>query len=68
MKKVTVIISGAPPGQNLRDIEVPSGATAGDILQMLDLDPYWTVSREGSHQHFALEEEIEGHILRVSPQ
>ena len=73
MKPATVLISGRPPGENLKDIEVPSGATALDVLTAVGLDRNWTLSREGTNQSFALEEECyaaidEGCKLRATPQ
>lgn len=56
MKKATVLIAGAGE-DNLRDIEVPVGASAGDVLDALNLDGY-ILSRADSSQTFAKEEEI----------
>lgn len=71
MKNLTVLISGAPEGQNLRDLEIDPGTSAGDVLQALDLDGY-LLSRQGSAQTLAAEETIydtvsNGDKLRATP-
>ncbi|REJ71275.1 MAG: hypothetical protein DWQ34_00910 [Planctomycetota bacterium] len=71
MKTAAVIISGAPAGDNLRDIDVPPGSSAGDVLRTLDLNGY-LLSKEGSAQAFAAEEDIyaaiqSGDKLRATP-
>jgi hypothetical protein len=71
MKNLTVLISGAPEGDNLRDLEIESGTTAGDVLKALNLRGY-LLSQEGSAQAFAAEEQIydqvaDGTKLRATP-
>ena len=57
MRTATVLISGLPEGQNIRDIEVQPATTAGDVLRALNLTGY-LLSEEGSNQHLAAEEDI----------
>jgi hypothetical protein len=57
MKTLAVIISGAPGSDNIREVELQPGTTAGDVLRALGLRDY-LLSREGSGQHFAENEEI----------
>ncbi|MHB8860948.1 MAG: hypothetical protein ACYC6N_00990 [Pirellulaceae bacterium] len=71
MKNLTVLISGAPDGHNLRDVEIEPGTSAGDVMRALDLREY-LLSREGSAQAFAAEEPIydqiqSGEKLRATP-
>lgn len=71
-KNVAVLISGAPDGDNLKDVELPPGSTAGDVLQAIGLADGYLLSREGSSQPFAAEETIydsvpEGGKLRATP-
>lgn len=71
MKTAAVVISGLPAGQNVREIEVRPGTTAGDVLRALNLNGY-LLSREGSAQAFAAEEGIyeaisDGQKLRCTP-
>jgi hypothetical protein len=71
MKKLAVVISGLPAEKNFREIEVQPGSTAGDVLRALSLTGY-LLSREGSAQAFANEEEIypvveSGSKLRATP-
>lgn len=73
MKTLAVIISGAPSGDNVREVELERGTTAGDVLRALGLRNY-LLSREGSGsgQNFAETEEIydavsDGAKLRAVP-
>ena len=71
MKTAAVIVSGAPAGDNLREIEIEPGTSAGDVLRALDLNGY-LLSREGSAQAYAAEEDIysaieSGDKLRATP-
>lgn len=71
MKTVVVVISGLPSGENVRETEIQPGTTAGDVLKALNLHGY-LLSREGSSQAFAAEENIydavsEGEKLRSVP-
>jgi hypothetical protein len=61
MKTVAVIISGAPAGENLREVDIEPGTSAGDVLRALNLTGY-ILSREGSAQAFAAEEDIYGAV------
>lgn len=74
MKSAAVVISGAPEGDNIRDVEIQPGTTAGDLLRALNLSGY-LLSREGSGQHFAEPEDIYSAIessgftkFRATPQ
>lgn len=72
MKTVSVIISGQGE-DNIREVDLSPGSTAGDVLRALNLPESYLVSREGTAQPFALEEEIyaavpEGAKLRCVPQ
>lgn len=71
MKNLTVLISGAPEGQNLRDIQIDPGTVSRDVLDSLHLEGY-LLSREGSAQTLAAEENIydtvsDGDKLRATP-
>ena len=71
MKNITVILSGAPEGQNIRELQLEPGSTCGDVLRALGLSNY-LLSREGSAQKFADEEELYGVVedgmkLRATP-
>lgn len=71
MKTAAVIISGAPSGDNLRELELQAGTSAGDVLRALNLNGY-LLSKEGSAQAFAAEEDIYGALadgdkLRATP-
>lgn len=71
MKSLTVLISGAPQGDNLKDLEIESGTTAGDVLRALNLRGF-LLSRAESAQAFSEEECIwhhvnEGDKLRATP-
>src|SRR5262245_1181018 len=70
MKTLAVIISGAA-GNNLREIEIQPGSSAGDALRALGLTDY-LLSKEGSAQAYAVEEDIyaavnDGDKLRATP-
>jgi hypothetical protein len=72
MKRIAVIISGVPEDRSLRELEIQAGTTAGDVLRSLGLDGQYLLSREGSAQAFANEEEIyevvpDGGKLRCTP-
>lgn len=71
MKTAAIIISGLPAGDNLRELEIQAGTNAGDVLRALNLNGY-LLSREGSAQAFAAEEDLYGAIsdgdkLRATP-
>lgn len=71
MKTVVVIVSGRPAPGNIQEIDIQPGTTAGDVLNSLNLNGY-LLSREGSAQAFAAEEEIysvieDGQKLRCTP-
>lgn len=71
MKQIAVIISGAS-GDNVKDVTLPPGATAGDVLQAIGLGEDFLLSREGSSQVFSREEDVydavpEGGKLRATP-
>lgn len=71
MKTAVVIVSGAPRSDNLREIEIQPGTSAGDVLRALNLTGY-LLSKEGSAQAFAEEEDIysainDGDKLRATP-
>lgn len=71
MKTAAVIISGAPTGDNLREVEIQPGTNAGDVLRALNL-PGYLLSKEGSAQAYAAEEDLYGSItngdkLRATP-
>lgn len=72
MKSLAIVISGAPADRNFREIEIQPGTTAGDVLRAVGLTGY-LLSREGSGQHYAAEEELypvveSGMKLRATPQ
>lgn len=71
MKNCIVVISGAPPGDNVKEIELQPGSTAQDALRAMGLDSY-VLSREGSGHAFAAEEDLfaqveDGQKLRATP-
>lgn len=72
MKRAVVIVSGVPIGENMREVEIPRGATAGDVLRSLNLQGY-LLSNEGTLAYFADDECVydkvaEGGKLRASPR
>jgi hypothetical protein len=71
MKRLAIIVSGAPPEQQLREVSVEPGVVAADVLRGLNLAGY-LLSKEGSAQFFAAEEPIydavnDGDKLRATP-
>jgi len=71
MKTVSVIVSGVASGENVQEATIEPGVTAGRLLEKLGLNEY-VLSREGSGQAYAENEEIYGSVveggkLRATP-
>lgn len=71
MKTISVIISGLPQGENIRELEIQPGTSACDLTRALNLEGY-LISKENSSQKFANEEESypvveDGAKLRATP-
>jgi hypothetical protein len=72
MKVCAVVISGAAPGENVKELEIRPGSTAGDALRALGLGDGYVLSKEGSGHGFAAEEDLfaqveDGQKLRATP-
>ena len=72
MKNCTVIISGVPEANKLREVELQPGTTSGDVLKALGLSGY-LLGRESSGHYYAHDEEIyasveDGSKLRATLQ
>ena len=70
-KKLAVLISGAPEGSNLRDLEIEPGTTTRDVLKALNLEGY-LLSRQDDMQPLAPLENVyesvpDGAKLLASP-
>ena len=71
MKTAIVAISGLPPGENIREVEIAPGTMVRDCLKALGLDQH-VLSREGEAMAFAAEEDLYAQIddgckLRCTP-
>lgn len=61
MKRVLVVVSGAPEESNRYEVSIEPGTTAGDVLEQLGI-PRYLLQREGSGQFFANTEELYGQV------
>lgn len=71
-KRIAVVLSGAPAGQELKDLTLDPGTTPADVFAALGLPSTgYLLTQEGSTQPFALEEGLyervnDGTKLRVT--
>lgn len=72
MKNITMIVSGAPEQERLREATIEPGSRTIDLLNALGIPTTYLVSKEGSGQFFAAEEPLyeqveNGCKLRATP-
>ncbi len=72
MKTIALVVSGRPDGDDVQEIELHPGSTAGDVLRSVGLGTDYLLSLEGSANRFAIEEQIydavpDGSKLRATP-